>query len=244
MAKKDKSSTPAGSSATQLTELEIAEGAFSTFVLEDAEDTRKFRWSLGIAVTVHAILMLITFPKIYSAPKALENEQQIFVVQQVRFRPPPPPPPDYRPKLKARKVPIPDPTPDDPEPLPIDEPIPEIDMPVLDDLAIDIPDAPPVPEPDGPLHIGGNVKPPVKISSPHPRYTELARRARIEGSVIVQVIINRQGEVTSPNLLKGLSMGLDEEAIKAVKLWKFKPATLNGKPADVYFTLTVHFFLN
>ncbi|MCP4663657.1 MAG: energy transducer TonB [bacterium] len=244
MAREDESSTPAESTATQPSETELAQGAYSTLVLENAEDIRKFRWSLGIAVAFHVTLLMITFPEIYSAPEPVPKEKTIFVVQQVRFKPPVTPPTPERPPRPTKKIPIPDPTPDDPEPLRIDEPELELDLPELADYVIGIPDAPPAIEPEGPIRVGGNVKPPVRVSTPKPQYTELARRVRLEGTVIVEAIINRQGEVTNTRVLKGLSMGLEEEAVKAVKRWKYQPATLNGKPVDVIFTVSVHFFLN
>ena len=61
--------------------------------------------------------------------------------------------------------------------------------------------------------------------------------------MIVQAIIDKEGNVTNVKVLKGLPMGLEEEAVKAIKRWKFKPATLNGKPVDVYYNLTVNFRL-
>ena len=65
----------------------------------------------------------------------------------------------------------------------------------------------------------------------------------VEQMVIVQAIVNKTGDVTNVKVLKGLPMGLEEEAVKAIKRWKFKPATLNGKPVDVYYNLTVNFRL-
>jgi len=44
-------------------------------------------------------------------------------------------------------------------------------------------------------------------------------------------------------VLKGLDLGLTEQAVEAVKQWKFKPGTLNGEPVDVIFNLTVNFTL-
>jgi periplasmic protein TonB len=84
---------------------------------------------------------------------------------------------------------------------------------------------------------------PNKISAPQPQYTEIARKARIQGVVIVQAIINKQGNVTDVKVLKGLPMGLDQAAVDAIRKWKFEPATLNGKPVDVYYNLTVNFTL-
>ena len=166
-----------------------------------------------------------------------------YVVQQVRFQPPPPPQQQEIPKPKAKKVPIPDPTPDEPEPIRLEDEIePDIDLPDTD-LIFDIPEGPPPSEPTGPIHVGGDVQAPEKINAPSPQYTEIARKARIQGVVIVQAIIGKDGSVQNVKLLKGLPMGLDKAAMDAVKSWRFKPATLNGKPVSVYYNLTVNFSL-
>jgi protein TonB len=94
-----------------------------------------------------------------------------------------------------------------------------------------------------PVRVGGNVKAPVIIESTRikPVYSEVARRARIQGLVIIEAVIDRQGNVTEARVLKPLPMGLDNAALNAVKQWKFKPGTLNGQPVPVYYNLTVNF---
>jgi len=94
-----------------------------------------------------------------------------------------------------------------------------------------------------PYRVGGEVTRPEKVAGDPPQYTELARRARVTGTVIVEAIIDEQGNATEPRVLKGLPMGLDRQAVDAVKTWKFKPATFRGKPARVYYTLVVSFQL-
>jgi protein TonB len=74
-----------------------------------------------------------------------------------------------------------------------------------------------------------------------PTYTELARRMRVEGVVVVEAIIDRSGQVTAVRVLEGLSAGLDESAMKAVRQWRFTPAVMNDRPVPVYFRLTVQF---
>jgi periplasmic protein TonB len=104
-------------------------------------------------------------------------------------------------------------------------------------------EAPP-PPPAGPLRVGGDVKAPVVISRVEPTYPEVARKARISGIVIVECIIDKNGNVTNVQVLKPLPFGLDQAAADAVRRWKFRPGTLNGQPVDVIFNLTVNFKLN
>jgi TonB family protein len=92
-----------------------------------------------------------------------------------------------------------------------------------------------------PYRVGDDVSRPEKIAGVAPVYTELARRARVSGTVVVEAIIDQQGDVVNVRVLKGQPMGLDKATVDAVKTWKFKPATLAGKPVKVYYVLTVNF---
>jgi periplasmic protein TonB len=103
------------------------------------------------------------------------------------------------------------------------------------------PPPPPVAAPSGPMRVGGDVKAPSVIKRVEPDYTETARKGRITGVVIIEAIINKNGDVEQVRVLKGLPLGLSEKAEDAVKQWKFKPGTLNGEPVPVIFDLTVNF---
>ncbi len=99
-------------------------------------------------------------------------------------------------------------------------------------------------EPRGQIRIWtGEMTRPERISGLPPQYTEMARRARIQGPVILEAVIDRQGNITDLRVLRDLPMGLTEAAIEAVRSWKFRPATLAGQPVNVYYTLTVQFQL-
>jgi len=102
---------------------------------------------------------------------------------------------------------------------------------------------PPEPKPEGPLRVGGDVKAPVVTHRVEPQYTDVARKAHTTGVVIVEAIIDKNGNVDHVKVLKGLPMGLSDEAEAAVRKWKFRPGTLNGEPVDVIFSLTVNFTL-
>lgn len=230
-----KKAAPAQEKATPI-------GAEEMFAEEYEEDRKYMRVATVAAVILHVIFFLVTVPE-GIAQSAEEKKQKVYVVQQVRFKPPPPKQQQEIPKPKSKKVPIPDPTPDEPEPIRLPEDIqPEIDIPDTD-IIFGIPEGPPAAEPEGPIRVGGDVKPPEKVSAPSPQYTEIARKARIQGVVIVEAIIDKEGNVTNVKILKGLPMGLDSAASDAVSKWKFRPATLNGKPVAVIYNLTVNFRL-
>jgi len=105
-------------------------------------------------------------------------------------------------------------------------------------------EAAPEPKPAGPLRVGGDVKAPVATHKVDPNYTDVARKASVEGIVIVEAIIDEHGNVDNVKVIKGLPMGLSEEAVAAVRKWKFRPGTLGGEPVPVIFNLTVNFTLN
>lgn len=215
----------------------------AAYYLEESEDMKAIRWAFGIALLLHLALLFVHLPETAQAEPPPPEAKKVYVVQQVRFKPPPPEPTPELPKPKERIVPIPDPTPDEIEPIRLVEVIePDIELPV--DVIVDIPEGPPPVEPTGPVPVGGDVTAPVKVHTPKPQYTELARRARIQGLVIVQAVIDKQGRVVDVEVLKGLPMGLDQAAVEAVRQWRFEPATLNGKPVDVYYSLSVTFTLN
>ena len=61
------------------------------------------------------------------------------------------------------------------------------------------------------------------------------------GIVIIEAVIDRDGNVTEARVLKPLALGLSDAALDAVRKWKFKPGTMNGQPVAVYYNLTVTF---
>ena len=233
----------AAGATKQLTKEEMSLGEFSSFALEQKEDNKVLKWAYGVAFMFHLVLLIINFPTFAREATGEKQKPKVYVIQQVRFKPPPPKQEQQIPKPKAKKVPIPDPTPDEPEPIRMPEPEEDLEIPDVDDLVIAVPEAPPAPEASGPIFVTGDVQKPQKISDVQPQYSEIARKARIQGVVIIQTIIDKDGNITDITVLKGLPMGLTEAATSAVEQWKYKPATLNGKPVSVYFNLTVNFQL-
>ena len=75
------------------------------------------------------------------------------------------------------------------------------------------------------------------------QYPEMARRAGIEGRVYVQFIVNENGDVEAPRIIRGIGGGADEEALRAVKEAKFKPGIQRGQPVRVQYSLPVVFRL-
>jgi len=92
------------------------------------------------------------------------------------------------------------------------------------------------------FRVGGEVKPPTAVSRVEPVYPEEERAKRNGGIVILEVVIDANGNVTGAHLLKPLP-GLDDAALTAVKQWHFQPATRDGQPVAVIFNLTIQFRL-
>jgi TonB family protein len=90
----------------------------------------------------------------------------------------------------------------------------------------------------------GGVGEPVCIYCPDPKFTEEARKAKYQGSVLLRIIVTPDGRATNISVVRGLGMGLDENAVEAVRGWKFRPAMgPNGKPVPVEVYIEVTFRL-
>jgi protein TonB len=74
-------------------------------------------------------------------------------------------------------------------------------------------------------------------------YTEEARRRNIEGEVVLEIVVRRDGSVGDVKLVNGLGSGLNDRAITAVKQWRFSPAKRLGAPVDVIVEVAVEFKL-
>lgn len=77
---------------------------------------------------------------------------------------------------------------------------------------------------------GQEVKPPTLVQKVEPKFSEEARKAKVDGVVQLAIEIDEEGNVASADVLDGPGYGLNEQAVEAVKQWKFKPATRDGKP--------------
>jgi len=112
------------------------------------------------------------------------------------------------------------------------------------------PPPPPPPPPTGGnstgqptrVHVGGNVQPPRLISAPPPVYPMLARQARIQGDVVLNAVITKDGNVTDLRVISGHPL-LVQAAMDAVRQWKYETTLLNDNPVEVEMTITVHFTL-
>jgi TonB family protein len=87
------------------------------------------------------------------------------------------------------------------------------------------------------------LKPPEVKSMREPEYTEEARREHYEGTVVLYVAIDENGKISNLRVARSLGLGLDEQAIDAVKHWKFKPAQYDGKPVPMAMNIEISFHL-
>lgn len=95
----------------------------------------------------------------------------------------------------------------------------------------------------GVMNVGGGVSDPVLIFQPEAEFSDEARRAKYQGIVVISMIVDAQGNTQNVHVTRSLGMGLDEEAVKAVKLYKFKPSMFHGKAVAVYESVEVNFRL-
>jgi TonB family protein len=95
----------------------------------------------------------------------------------------------------------------------------------------------------GVYRVGGGVTAPVLLYKKEPEYSEEARKAKYQGTVLLYIEVDPSGKATNIRVQHSLGLGLDEKAIEAVRQWKFKPGYKDGKPVTVAATIEVNFRL-
>jgi TonB family protein len=85
-------------------------------------------------------------------------------------------------------------------------------------------------------HVGGDVVAPVVLLKPELKIPEGAT----PGIVVLEAVINTKGRVENVRVLRSTSKGSARAAVKVVRQWRYRPATLHGKPIPVYLTVVVH----
>ncbi|NOZ12410.1 MAG: energy transducer TonB [Acidobacteria bacterium] len=215
---------------------------------EAEEDKRTYKIALLIALVFHIILIWVTIPD-FGNKNFVEEKKNEKIMRRVILRPPPEQQmKQLKLQKKMQKIPVPDPTPDKPEPI---VPITTNDQTQLNindnDYIIGVPDAPPAPT--GPIRDGtlGLTRPVYDLAQLQSNvvYPELGKKAGMQGYVLLEVVLKKDGKVGRIRVLGGSlrALGFPEAAIRAVKKMKFTPGKLRGQPVDVVLTLTVNFRL-
>jgi len=96
---------------------------------------------------------------------------------------------------------------------------------------------------EGPLRGNGASTTPSAIYAPNPSFSDQARKAKVQGTILLVVTVTASGDVADVKVVKGLGSGLDENAVATVRTWKFKPGTEDGIPVQSEVKVEVSFHL-
>ena len=95
----------------------------------------------------------------------------------------------------------------------------------------------------GAYRIGGGVTAPRIIYAPDPEFSEEARKAKYQGTVVLWLVVGPDGRAHDIHIYRSLGMGLDEKAIEAIHQWRFQPGRKDGVPVAVEVNVEVNFRL-
>jgi protein TonB len=253
--------------ALNITEAERVRYAGFDFLEGGVSTRRPTQVAVVIALLFHVALFLMVFPSL--TRNIFKPDQQVLILRNLAPAGGTPPRPAVRqvaPKEQPIVIPIPDPTPDDPEPLRRTETL-EV-QPVVDEMSADLslgdinapvngrggtgtgdsytgPGAGSEAPGPGLRNMGdAGVVDPVLLVKTTPTYTNEAIKAKVQGVVVLQAVIRKNGRVDQPSVLRGLGYGLEQQAIKEIVTnWRFRPATYEGAPVDLLATIEVTFSL-
>ena len=91
-----------------------------------------------------------------------------------------------------------------------------------------------------PVRVGGQVKPPRVIYSLQPEYPDIAKLTNVEGTVVLDAVIDTAGNVVNARVISGPAL-LRKPALDSVKQWKYEPSKLDGQPTSVEMVVSIQF---
>lgn len=196
-------------------------------------------WELGLLLVL-IVFLVATKIDLRTVNKEVDLVQEQEVVQMEDIV-----------QTKQEEVPPPPPRPQVPVEVPNDEIIEDTDIALDADFNMDQPlEMPPPPdeeEEEEDFFVAVEQMPELKGGLAKLQrcveYPEMARKAGIEGRVVVQFIVSEQGKVENPRIIRGIGGGTDEEAIRCVKQSEFEPGRQRGEPVRVQYSLPVVFKL-
>jgi protein TonB len=243
--------------------LEFVEG----YVDQKANNRRGFKVATSFVIHVFVVGALVVAPLVFLSNDMPEVQAVTTFLAIGNLAPPPPPP--APPPAAQRSKPLVErpsivPTTDLKFKAPVEVPdqiIPEDDFGfgdvdfgvpggveggipggVLEGVVGGLPAAPPAPEPSQPIRLDFRSEEAIPIRRVNPDYPDLAKRARAQGVVILEVLVSQNGMPQTWNVLRSLPL-LESAAIDAVKQWRWKPFTVNGEGVPFWVTVTVTFKL-
>jgi protein TonB len=220
-------------------------------------DTVPMMMSIGVHVTAAALLIVIPLMA-YDVLPTPPSMMSVFAAAPPPPAPPPPPPPpepaQAQPavELNPSAAPV-----EAPKEIAAEPPAADVDLSGAERLAGGIvagvaslealpppaPPPPPLPHPPAvPVRIGGQVRQPPLLSRVPPAYPLLAVSSRVEGVVILEALVDREGHVEDVKVLRSIPL-LDGAAMDAVRQWRYAPLVLHGQPVRFLVTVTVAFQL-
>jgi len=93
-------------------------------------------------------------------------------------------------------------------------------------------------------YLTSEIDPPVLLAKTNPQYPSFYRRMRVQGTVVVAVVIDRDGSIGGAKVVRSLNERMDEAVLSAVTKWRYKPAALKGQPVAVHTVVSVTFDLD
>ena len=219
---------------------------------DDAGRSRR-RWSvLPVSIAGHAVLLAAFIISPLGAEVEMpEIPSPIKLAQFMPILAPPSPPPPSTAAVRAPTTSAPISAPPDIAPEspvapsnPVEGALPEgvgvaTGAPTSIDIGVTLPPPPPPPPPQPRIvRVGQGIREPKKIVHVAPEYPEIAKRAGVEGVVVLEAVIDVSGRVDQVKVLNSVTL-LNDAAIRAVKQWRYTPTELNGVPVPVLMSITV-----